>query len=144
MLFPEKLGVKRLEDGALLPHKAHYGDLGYDLFSLEAVTLHAGTVTKVRTGIACNFPSGYGALVRDRSSMATKHSVFVVAGVIDEGYTGEILVAMYNPDNYDKYFSKGDKIAQMILTPVITFPVEEVHDLANTARGTGGFGSTGS
>lgn len=159
------LEVKRLHEDALLPQKAHIGDLGYDLFALEDVTLIPGAVTKVRTGIACNFPSGVGALIRDRSSVATKREVFVVAGVIDQGYTGEIIVAFFNPgnpelkqrylspfsgpagyelrDNGFERFNKGDKIAQMILTPVVTFRVEEVDDLASTSRGSGGFGSTG-
>lgn len=162
------LRVKRLREDATIPTKAHMGDLGFDLYALEDVTLNPGEVTKVRTGIACGFPSGYGALIRDRSSVATKKQVFVVAGVIDQGYTGEIIVAFFNPgrvellksagtsevgwhtqgrydleDNGFEFFQKGDKIAQMILTPVVNFPVEEVDDLAHTARGSGGFGSTG-
>lgn len=161
---PYSLEVKRLEPDAILPTKAHDGDLGFDLYALEDVTLNPGEVTKVRTGIACNFPKGFGALIRDRSSVATKKQVFTVAGVIDQGYRGEIIVAFYNPGRLEVHernslinrsisewyywggpvqFQKGDKIAQMILTPVVTFPVEEVDDLTSTTRGSGGFGSTG-
>ena len=142
VIKPSALEVKKLDPAAKLPEKAHQGDLGYDLFALEDVTLMPGCVTKVRTGIACNFPHGYGALIRDRSSVATKREVFVVAGVIDQAYVGEIIVAFYNPDEVSR-FQAGEKIAQMILMPVITFDVRETTELNDTDRGTGGFGSTG-
>jgi dUTP pyrophosphatase len=136
------LKIKKLDEQAILPAKAHTGDLGYDLFALEDTQMYGATVTKVRTGIACSFPYGFGALLRDRSSVATKQQLFVVAGVIDNGYTGEIIVAFYNP--HGPFMLKaGMKIAQMILTPVVTFPTIQVDELGTTARGTDGFGSTG-
>lgn len=162
--MPFSFYIKKLHPDAQLPTVAKHGDLGYDLYCLEDIKLTPGNVTKVRTGIACNFPYGYGALIRDRSSVATKQKVFVVAGVIDNGYTGEIIVAMYNPGyivNNTKssfgvlddrlytslegtvQFKKNDKIAQLILTPVIYFPVYEVDELQKTERGSDGFGSTG-
>lgn len=164
---PPQLGVVKLDDNARLPEKAHDGDLGYDLFALEDTEIAAGGVTKVRTGIALNFPKGYGALLRDRSSVATKRELFVVAGVIDQGYTGEIIVAFYNPGDveleisHSQYserldivrgtkrtgndrFIAGEKIAQLILTPVVTFPVVEATKTEDTSRGSNGFGSTGS
>jgi dUTP pyrophosphatase len=169
------LNVKALDKHAKLPTKSHTGDLGYDLYALEDTVLEPGKVTKVRTGIAMGFPEGHGGLIRDRSSVATKQEVFVVGGVIDQGYTGEVLVAMYNPGRTDldytyvsidhgglfsrEYttvvdhvfvrpagpctFKAGDKIAQIILIPVITFPVKEVEELGHTDRGSNGFGSTG-
>lgn len=165
------LGVKLLDPRAKLPEKAHVGDLGYDLFALEDVELVPNAVTKVRTGIACNFPEGYGALIWDRSSVATKKEVFRVAGVIDQGYTGEIIVALYNPgiavldkqldfwraaDNGEQLYTvhgvyyegqetilAGEKIAQLVLTQVINFPVREVKEIVSTNRGSNGFGSTG-
>jgi dUTP pyrophosphatase len=161
------LRVKKLDARAKLPVKAHSNDLAYDLFALDDVTLHPGEVTKVRTGIACGFPYGCGALIRDRSSVATKLSVFTVAGVIDNGYTGEIIVAFFNPlrsklvtvehglyyttqhrelvDLYESTveFKAGDKIAQMILSETITVPVEEVVELGTTERLDKGFGSSG-
>lgn len=158
-----RLGVVRLDKDAKLPTKAHYGDLGYDLYSLEDIELKPGQTTLVRTGIACNFPPGYGALIRDRSSVATKRQLYVVAGVIDQGYTGEIRIAFYNPGTVstavienlatgeqktvvrdpERSFTKGEKIAQMILFPVVTIPVEEVTELQDSSRGAGGFGSSG-
>lgn len=136
------LRVKKLHPDAQLPTKAHHGDLGFDLYALEDTVLEPRMVTKVRTGIACGFPTGYGALLRDRSSVATKQQVFVVAGVIDYGYRGEVLVAMHNPGD-PVTFKKGDKIAQMILTLVILTQVREVTELDDTTRGTNGWGSTG-
>lgn len=155
-----RLGVKKLHHDAVLPTKAHSTDLGMDLYALEDTILKAGVVTKVSTGIACEFPYGYGALLRDRSSMATKKEVFVVAGVIDQDYTGEVCVALFNPgtpamsfplsaygpsvyQDGDVEIKKGDKIAQMILIPTITFPIVEVDELHTTARGANGFGSSG-
>lgn len=149
------LEVRKLDERAILPVKAHATDLGYDLFALEDIVLPRGRVTKVRTGIACHFPKGYGALIRDRSSVATKIGVFTVAGVIDQEYTGEIIIAFTCPllENQFDFFTErrvddpafraGDKIAQMILIPVITFPIMEVIAVNETTRGSNGFGSTG-
>lgn len=143
------LDVLKVHPDATLPTRAHVGDLGYDLYALEETILSPGMVTKVRTGIACAFPPGYGALVRDRSSVATKFGLVVVAGVIDNGYRGEILVAILNPIRTSGLcdlavvLEKGQKIAQLIPFPVTNWLVREVGDLSSTARGTGGFGSTG-
>ena len=86
--------VKKLVDTAILPTKAHTGDLGYDLYAQQPLAIFPGEVKLVSTGISIEFPEGYGALLRDRSSVATKQYLFVVAGVIDNGYTGEIKIAL--------------------------------------------------
>lgn len=151
--------VKLLSDIAVLPTKAHDTDLGYDLYSSENIVLYPGSVTLVSTGIACKFPDGYGALIRDRSGFSTKNGIFVIAGVIDENYTGEIKIAFYNPShqkysnnftteismrqNHQKFISPGDKVAQMILIPTTNFPIVEVRSLDVTDRGSDGFGSSG-
>jgi dUTP pyrophosphatase len=136
--------VKRLSEAAVLPQKAHVGDLGYDLFASEEITVWAGQTKLVPTGIAIQFPEGYGALLRDRSSVATKRGLFVVAGVIDNGYIGEIKIALHNSTNGFERISAGEKIAQLILIPTVNFNVEEVDELVSAdQRGTGGFGSTG-
>jgi len=137
------LRVTKLAATAILPHKAHDSDLGYDLFSAFEVNLEPGEVTKIHTCIACKFPDGFGALIRDRSSIATKRKLFTVAGVIDQNYTGEVIIAMYNPNSSWERIEAGEKIAQMILTPVFTYPVVEVDELPDTDRGARGFGSTG-
>jgi dUTP pyrophosphatase len=135
--------IKKLNKHAQLPHKAHPGDLGYDLFSVGHTTIYPGEVALVHTGIAIQFPEGYGALIRDRSSVATKRNLFVVAGVIDNGYTGEIKIALYNSTNDIQHINDGEKIAQMILQPVVTFDIEDVDDISSLdGRGENGFGST--
>ena len=136
--------VKRLSENSVLPTKAHAGDLGYDLYASEEVVLMAGQTRLIPTGIAIQFPEGYGGLLRDRSSVATKRNLFVVAGIIDNGYIGEIMIALHNStDGYERIMV-GEKIAQLILTPTVNFTVEEVDELVSAdERGTGGFGSTG-
>ncbi len=138
------LKVKRLSSTAVLPTVAHAGqDLGYDLYASEATTISARGMAKVKTGIAIEFTSGHGALLRDRSSMASR-GLAVTAGVIDAGYRGEIQVIMHNLSDQDVFIAAGDKIVQMIpVRPETDFPVEEVDDLSATKRGAGGFGSTG-
>ena len=136
--------VKRLSEWATLPTKAHAGDLGYDLYAADQYLIYAGETKLISTHIAIQFPEGYGAIIRDRSSIATKKYLFTVAGVIDNGYTGEIKVALYNGSDGHMNIYRGDKIAQLILIPTVDFQVEEVTDITSTdGRGDHGFGSTG-
>jgi dUTP pyrophosphatase len=135
--------VKKLFSDAQLPQKAHTGDLGYDLFSLGITTIYPGETTLVSTGVSIQFPVGYGALLRDRSSVATKRNLFVVAGVIDNGYTGEIKIALHNAGGSMQRIQHGEKIAQMILIPTVEFSVEEVTEIESSdGREGNGFGST--
>jgi dUTP pyrophosphatase len=136
--------VKRLLKEATLPSKAHAGDLGYDLYAAEQATIWPGETRLIRTGIAIQFPDGYGGLIRDRSSIATKLKLFNVAGVIDNGYNGEIQIALFNSEETRRTVYITDKIAQMILIPTVNFSVEEVDEVFSAdGRGTNGFGSTG-
>lgn len=137
------LKVKRLSDTALPPQKAHVGDLGYDLYASEAVGIFPGETKIVKTGIAIQFPAGYGGFIKDRSSVATKKGLFTVAGVIDNGYIGEIGIALYNGTDSLIHVARGEKIAQLVLIPTVNFDVVEVDEvLSADERGTGGFGST--
>lgn len=136
--------VKRLYEHSVLPTKAHNGDLGYDLYAAEQIIIYAGQTKLIPTGVAVQFPEGYGGLIRDRSSVATKSGLFNVAGVIDNGYTGEIHVALFNSTEGFHVIYRGDKIAQMILIPTVNFQVEEVNELVSSdGRNANGFGSTG-
>lgn len=153
------LKVKKLDPKAVLPTVAHPGeDLAYDLHALENTMLEPGRVVRVRTGIAAQAYSSrghlvhgtpLGLLIRDRSSMAAK-GITTIGGVIDHGYTGEIMVLMtlvaptctYLEEN-GYIISAGDKIAQMIPIPILTGSVLEVSELEQSARGDKGFGSTG-
>jgi dUTP pyrophosphatase len=142
------LRVKLLDPGARLPVVAHPGeDLGYDIFSLEAVLLEPHKTIRVRTGISveARHPetgSALGLLVRDRSSMASR-GVATTAGVIDAGYRGEIQIVMTNLGDTPIELKAGEKIAQMIPVPVLTGSIEEVNSLEDSARLAKGFGSSG-
>lgn len=137
--------IKKLHVHARLPEKAHVGDLGYDLFAAEDDTIFPDETRLISTGIAIQLPDGYGGFIKDRSSVSTKNNVFTVAGVIDNGYIGEIKVAMHNAKEDPWYCKTGDKIAQLVLIPTVNFEVQEVTEvIAPDQRGTGGFGSTDS
>ena len=139
------LKVKRLSDMATPPQKAHAGDLGYDLFSAEGAAIFPNETKVVKTGIAIQFPAGYGGFIKDRSSVATKKGLHTVAGVIDNGYIGEIGIALYNGTDSLVHVAPGEKIAQLVLIQTVDFSVEEVTEVFSAdQRGEGGFGSTGS
>ena len=136
--------VKKLRANAKLPQKAHAGDLGYDLFSVEGPAVYPDQTVVVKTGIAIQFPEGYGGFIKDRSSVATKRGLFTVAGVIDNGYVGEICVALHNGSTELVHITPGEKIAQLVLIPTVNFEVTEVDEVISAdERGVGGFGSTG-
>lgn len=122
--------------------KPRDGDVGYDLRSMEDVTIWPGMQHIINTGIRLEIPAGYGGLVKDRSSMASKQ-VYTHGGVIDEIYRGEVKVLLANHGNMPHHIRKGDKIAQLLIVPVLTVPTERVLILSDTVRGEDGFGSTG-
>jgi dUTP pyrophosphatase len=138
----ETLKVKRLNPSAHLPEKAREGDLGFDLFAVERVVIPAGEMRAVGTGIGVEFPKGWGGLIRDRSSMALKR-LTTSAGVIDNGYRGEIKILITNHSRVEHSIEPDQKIAQMIPCPVTDWKVEAVAELDDSHRGEGGFGSTG-
>lgn len=141
--------VKRLHHNAKLPTRAYEGDLGFDLYVLEDVNIPAINengglpVVKIRTGIAVELPHGWGAFIKDRSSVATKLGLHTVAGVIDNGYRGEIIVAVVNLSGKEVKLDAGMKIAQLVPIPVYCGSVIEVEELNKAERGNKGFGSSG-
>ena len=138
------LQVKLLSESAKLPQKAHSGDLGYDLYAGESAAIFPNETKVVKTGIAIQFPEGYGGFIKDRSSVATKKGLFTVAGVIDNGYIGEICIALHNSTESLIHVIPGEKIAQLVLIPTVNFEVTEVDEVISAdQRGDGGFGSTG-
>jgi len=141
------LKVKLLTPGAKAPTVAHSGeDLGYDLYAAETVAFAPRGSALVPTGIAVQISDvdgkPMGALLRDKSSMASKRLI-VTAGVIDAGYRGEIRVVMENLADHPATIEAGQKIANMIPYPVFTGTVEVVEDLTESSRMAGGFGSSG-
>lgn len=141
--------IVRLSHGAdlPLPSYATSDSAGLDLLNAENgdVTLAPGARTMVATGIAIALPSGFEAQVRPRSGLAAKHGVTVAnsPGTIDADYRGEIKVILINLGDAPVTLSRGDRIAQMIIAPVVQAIWNEVSDLNDTDRGAGGFGSTG-
>ena len=137
------LKVKKLSPDAILPTVAHPGeDIGYDLYSVEEVTIAARSAAGVHTGIAIQFVPAAGGIVKTRSGLAKKR-LMCNAGVIDAGYRGEIIVLMENLGEQPYTIQKGDKIAQLLEHPFLAGEVVE-SELAEAARGSNGFGSTGS
>jgi dUTP pyrophosphatase len=128
------------------PGYAHPGDAGADLLSAESLTLRAGARILVSTGVSIALPDGYVAFVVPRSGLAAKHGITVLnsPGTVDAGYRGEIKVTLLNTDQaHDYEIEKGDKIAQLIVMPVVRARFIEVDELPESRRGLGGFGSTG-
>jgi dUTP pyrophosphatase len=141
-----RLRVRRLHPRAQLPARAHEGDAGLDLHALEACSLAPGERAMVATGIAVELPEGHAGLVVPRSGLAARHGISVVnaPGLIDAGYRGEVRVLLLNTDPAQTFeVQPGMRIAQLVVTPVAAPAVEEVADLSASARGSGGFGSTG-
>ncbi len=140
------LRFRRLKVAARPPTQAHEGDAGYDLHAAEAVTIAPGERASVGTGIAVAIPEGHAGLVVPRSGLAARHGISVVnaPGLIDSGYRGELRVLLLNTDRAEPFeVEPGDRIAQLVLVAVETGGLEEVSELDETARGVGGFGSTG-
>ncbi|MFZ2054927.1 MAG: dUTP diphosphatase [Candidatus Aminicenantales bacterium] len=139
-----KLRVKRISTGARLPAYSHPGDAGMDLFAAEEAVLGAGEVKAVPTGVKMAIPEGYVGLIWDKSGLSLQ-GVHRLAGVVDAGYRGEVKVVMVNLGRKPYVFKQGQKVAQMLIQPVQVVEVVDVgeDDLDETARGEGGFGSTG-
>lgn len=136
---------KQLSPQAILPAYAHPGDAGMDVCACEAVQIAPGHRALVKTGLAIELPLGHEAQVRPRSGLALKHGVTVLnaPGTIDQGYRGEIGVILANLGDQTFNIEPGMRIAQLVIAPVMQVQVEVVVGLAETARGVGGFGSTG-
>jgi len=138
--------IQRLDPGLPLPERAHPGDAGADLFAAEDVELAPGQRAVVPTGVAIALPDGYAAFVHPRSGLASRYGVTIVnaPGTVDAGYRGEIRVTLLNTDaDTPVRFQRGDRIAQLVVQRV-EYPVfHEVERLPGSARGDGGFGSTG-
>ncbi len=141
-----RLAVRRLTPDAQLPTRSHDDDAGFDLYAAEAVTVWAGRRASVRTGIAVEIPERHAGLVLPRSGLAAEHGIALVnaPGLIDAGYRGEVRVLLLNTDRDTTFeIAPGDRIAQLVLVRHESPALEEVESLTESARGAGGFGSTG-
>lgn len=136
--------IKLLASNAKVPQRANECAAGYDLFSLYNYTLHPHQRLLVQTGIAMEIPDGYYGRIAPRSGLAMKKGIDIMAGVIDSDYRGELGVLLLNTDPEKVfYIESGDKIAQIVFEKYYSFDIEVSDEISKTARGDGGFGSTG-
>lgn len=138
-----KIKFQKISDGAIIPFCAHRGDAGMDIFSAEETVLKPSERKAIKTGFKMELPEGFVALVWDKSGLAVKNGVKTMAGVIDCGYRGEILIVLVNMGSEPFEIKKGQKIAQMLIQKVERPEIEEADSVSETIRGQGGFGSTG-
>lgn len=138
-----QIKVKKLHPDAILPKYALPGDAGMDLFAVEDTEIKPDEVKAVPTGIAIEYPEGYTTLVWDKGGIAFKYGITTMGGVFEHTYRGEYRIIMYNAGKEPHIFKKGDKIAQLLVQPIINGEVVEVAELSDSIRGAGGFGSTG-
>ena len=164
-----KINFKKLSDTAIAPNKSHYNDSGFDLYADEDATLAYGETKAIATNIALELPDGYMADVRPRSGLTRDTALRVHYGTVDAGYRGGIGIICENVDNLYKVkaidnklhaiitgdkdailtyntaieIKKGDKIAQLVIQKIPDIELIEADELNDTARGAGGFGSTG-
>jgi dUTP pyrophosphatase len=140
------LPFRRLDPEATLPERAHPGDAGFDLRSVEDVEVGPGERAMVRTGLAVAIPEGHAGLVLPRSGLASRHGLTLAnaPGLIDAGYRGEVICAVVNLDRTTPVkIAKGDRIAQLVIVAVPDLQPAWVDELPTSTRGEGGFGSTG-
>lgn len=143
----------KLDENAILPTRAHETDAGLDLYTPVDVKVpgcssdvwdefaEVGSAI-IDTGVHMEIPKGYVGFVKSKSGLNVKHGL-TAEGVIDCGYTGSIVVKLYNHTNEEYLFGAGEKIAQLVLLPIITPDLEQVDSLEDTERGSNGFGSSG-
>ena len=144
----EVLKIKKVQENAVIPKRATEGSAGLDLCAcIDApLTLSGGDTALIPTGLAIELPSSqYGAFVFARSGLSIKHGIGLLnaVGVIDSDYRGEIKVGVINQVKEPYTIEPGERIAQLVIMPVATLPVEEAQTLGESERGAGGFGSTG-
>lgn len=143
----EIIRVRKLRENAILPAYGSEEAAGADLYACleESITLAPGETVFIPTGLAMEIPKGYAGLVYARSSMGAKRGLAPAnkVGVIDSDYRGEIMVALHNHGSAVQSVSGGERIAQLLVTPVLQPIFQETEELSDTLRGRGGFGSTG-
>lgn len=141
-----QLPILKLKDDARLPSRAHEGDAGLDLYACEAAHIGPGERWSVGTGVGVEIPKGHAGWVLPRSGLAREHGIALVnaPGLIDSGYRGELRVLLLNTDPAETFrVEPGDRIAQLVLTPIALAEPVEAAGLTESSRGTGGFGSSG-
>ena len=131
-----------LDAGAKMPTRAHSTDAGLDLYARETQIVPARESATFDTGVHVELPEGTAGFVMSKSGLNVKHGL-TSEGVVDVGYTGSIVVKLYNNSGYDYKVNAGDKISQLVIVPILTPELEFVTELEDTDRGNNGFGSSG-
>lgn len=131
-----------LDEGARMPTRAHEMDAGLDLYAREDAIIEAKDYCTFDTGVHVEIPEGYVGFLKSKSGLNVKHSI-TSEGVIDAGYTGSIVVKLYNNGGWEYRVKAGDKISQLVILPYASVPLELVDSLDDTDRGDNGFGSSG-
>ena len=137
-----KIKIKKLKENTKLPTYAHPGDVGMDLYSMETVTIPPMGQHRFFHGFAMEFEEGFAAIVKDKSSIS-KAGLTQMGGVFDAGYRGEYNTHLVNLGNEPYTVEEGDKVAQLVIVPVVIAEIEEADTLSDSSRGMGAFGSTG-
>lgn len=132
----------KLDEGAKMPTRAHQKDAGLDLYAREKQIVPAKESAVFDTGVHIELPDNTVGMLKSKSGLNVKHGI-TSEGVIDVGYTGSIKVKLYNNSGYDYTVNEGDKISQLVIMPILTPELEQVDELGESERGSGGFGSTG-
>lgn len=140
-----KIKFKKLDDRATLPSRGSVRSSGLDLHSIDTMTLRPGNTYTLMTGLAVELPQGTEGQVRPRSGLARRHGITVLnaPGTIDEDYTGEIGVILVHHGKKNLLISEGDRIAQLVVAPVVYPKASWAEEIKETERGSDGFGSTG-
>ena len=132
----------KLDEKAIMPTRAHETDAGLDLYAPESVTIEPKKAICVDTGVHIELPINTVGMIKSKSGLNVKHGI-TSEGVIDVGYTGSMVVKLYNHSDKPYTVNKGDKISQLVILPILAPELELVDELTETERGDGGFGSTG-
>ena len=139
-----RLPIQILDPAAIVPTRAHSGDAGLDLYALEDARIVPGDGTAIVTGIAVAIPYGHVGLIKPRSGLAARHGIDTLAGVIDHGYSGEVKVLLTTHSDTSRWIKAGERVAQLLVVPIAYATPQVVDALPGSARGNGGFGSSGS
>ena len=132
----------KLDKKAIMPTRAHETDAGLDLYAPESVAIFPRGSACIDTGVHIELPINTVGMIKSKSGLNVKHGI-TSEGVIDVGYTGSMVVKLYNHSDKPYTVNKGDKISQLVILPIITPTLELVDELTESERGDGGFGSTG-
>ena len=142
-----KVNIKKLNEKAIAPTYGSEYAAGADLYACidEDITILPNETKLIKTGLAIEVPVGYGAFIYARSGLASKRGLAPAnkVGVVDSDYRGEVMVALHNHSSEAQTVAVGERIAQMVIAPFLKADFEVVNELSDTARGSGGFGSTG-